>query len=121
MPQPQSQFAASRNVSIDYTVHGSGTPLILLHGGGPGANGLSNYSRNVAALAEHFTCWGLRTCQISGEALDGDHTGPLLITLGVKKGDLPPSEWLKFCFRLSHAELRPVSGPPCWSLSSASA
>lgn len=29
---------------------GSGTPLLLLHGGGPGASGLTNYSRNI----EHF-------------------------------------------------------------------
>jgi pimeloyl-ACP methyl ester carboxylesterase len=26
----------------------------MLHGGGPGASGLSNFSRNVAALAQHF-------------------------------------------------------------------
>ena len=33
---------------------GTGFPVILLHGGGPGAAGLSNYARNIAALAEHF-------------------------------------------------------------------
>ncbi|WIM87982.1 alpha/beta fold hydrolase [Candidatus Mycobacterium wuenschmannii] len=33
---------------------GSGTPLVMLHGGGPGASGVSNYSRNIDALAEHF-------------------------------------------------------------------
>lgn len=33
---------------------GSGYPLLLLHGGGPGASGLSNYSRNIAALARQF-------------------------------------------------------------------
>lgn len=33
---------------------GSGYPVILLHGGGPGASGLSNYSRNIDALARHF-------------------------------------------------------------------
>lgn len=33
---------------------GTGAPVLLLHGGGPGAAGLSNYSRNVEPLAERF-------------------------------------------------------------------
>lgn len=33
---------------------GSGYPVILLHGGGPGASGVSNYARNIPALATHF-------------------------------------------------------------------
>jgi 4,5:9,10-diseco-3-hydroxy-5,9,17-trioxoandrosta-1(10),2-diene-4-oate hydrolase len=33
---------------------GTGQPLVLLHGGGPGASGVSNYSRNIEPLARHF-------------------------------------------------------------------
>ena len=33
---------------------GRGAPVLMLHGGGPGASGLSNYSRNLDALARHF-------------------------------------------------------------------
>ncbi|MEV0464920.1 alpha/beta hydrolase [Nocardia tengchongensis] len=33
---------------------GSGPALVLLHGGGPGASGMSNYSRNVEVLAQRF-------------------------------------------------------------------
>ena len=33
---------------------GAGAPVVLLHGGGPGASGVSNYSRNIDALAEKF-------------------------------------------------------------------
>jgi 4,5:9,10-diseco-3-hydroxy-5,9,17-trioxoandrosta-1(10),2-diene-4-oate hydrolase len=40
--------------SIWVTQVGEGAPLLLLHGGGPGATGASNFIRNVPALAKHF-------------------------------------------------------------------
>lgn len=39
---------------IFFAAAGRGAPVFLLHGGGPGASGLSNFSRNIDALAEHF-------------------------------------------------------------------
>jgi 4,5:9,10-diseco-3-hydroxy-5,9,17-trioxoandrosta-1(10),2-diene-4-oate hydrolase len=33
---------------------GIGPAVVMLHGGGPGASGVSNYSRNIDALAQHF-------------------------------------------------------------------
>jgi 4,5:9,10-diseco-3-hydroxy-5,9,17-trioxoandrosta-1(10),2-diene-4-oate hydrolase len=33
---------------------GQGAPVLLLHGGGPGASGVSNYSRNIARLAREY-------------------------------------------------------------------
>lgn len=33
---------------------GSGAPVVLLHGGGPGASGVSNFSRNIDELAVRF-------------------------------------------------------------------
>jgi 4,5:9,10-diseco-3-hydroxy-5,9,17-trioxoandrosta-1(10),2-diene-4-oate hydrolase len=33
---------------------GSGPAVVMLHGGGPGASGVSNYSRNIDALAQHY-------------------------------------------------------------------
>lgn len=44
--------ANDRDIFVAET--GSGAPVVLLHGGGPGASGLSNFSRNIDALAEHF-------------------------------------------------------------------
>lgn len=33
---------------------GSGPVVLMLHGGGPGASGLSNYSKNIESLAQHY-------------------------------------------------------------------
>ena len=40
--------------TIFFTEQGSGEPVVLLHGGGAGASGASNYGRNIDALAERF-------------------------------------------------------------------
>lgn len=42
---------------IHYQVHGQGPDLVLLHGGGPGATGASNYSKNIEALAQRHRVW----------------------------------------------------------------
>lgn len=39
---------------IFVTEQGDGPALVMLHGGGPGASGLSNFSRNVDSLAQRF-------------------------------------------------------------------
>jgi len=41
-------------IELCYHDVGSGYPVIMLHGGGPGASGWSNYNRNVDALAAQF-------------------------------------------------------------------
>ena len=45
-----------RTVTVDgkqifFAEAGSGPAVVMLHGGGPGASGVSNYSRNIDALA----------------------------------------------------------------------
>ena len=54
MDTPESRFAEVDGARIHYHLMGSGEPLVLLHGGGPGASGWSNYSRNVEALGRGF-------------------------------------------------------------------
>ena len=40
--------------SIFFAERGNGPAIIMLHGGGPGASGVSNYSRNIDALARSY-------------------------------------------------------------------
>jgi|UPI0004103B1E pimeloyl-ACP methyl ester carboxylesterase len=56
-----SRFADLEDLRIHYHDTGARTaaaearpPLVLLHGGGPGASGWSNFSQNVAGLSQHF-------------------------------------------------------------------
>lgn len=39
---------------IFYAETGSGAAVVMLHGGGPGASGVSNFARNIDALARHY-------------------------------------------------------------------
>ncbi len=52
--QPTQRAIMVGERSIHLQEFGSGPAVLMLHGGGPGANGLSNYSRNIEALATHF-------------------------------------------------------------------
>jgi len=52
--QPTVRTVAVGDRQIHLTELGAGSAVLLLHGGGPGASGLSNYSRNVQALATRF-------------------------------------------------------------------
>ncbi|MGV9543080.1 alpha/beta fold hydrolase [Nocardia beijingensis] len=83
---------------IFYTEVGAGPAVVLLHGGGPGASGLSNYSRNIAELAKRFRVivpdlpgYGRSTKRIDHSDPFGDlaaAVGGLLDTLGVDRAHL---------------------------------
>lgn len=54
-----NELGTGRTVRVDdrdifFTEAGSGPVLVLLHGGGPGASGLSNYARNIEVLARRY-------------------------------------------------------------------
>lgn len=48
------KFAQAGDIKLHYNEAGSGEPVIMLHGGGPGASGWSNYQRNIAALSDSY-------------------------------------------------------------------
>ena len=49
-----SKFVQAGTVKLRYHEAGRGPTLIMIHGGGPGAGGWSNYRRNVDHFAERF-------------------------------------------------------------------
>ena len=51
---PSARTVALGNRQIHLHEFGAGPPVLMLHGGGPGASGLSNYARNIDALATRF-------------------------------------------------------------------
>lgn len=56
MTTVESEYTVRANgAEVFVTDTGGDAPaVVLLHGGGPGASGLSNYSRNTEALSRHF-------------------------------------------------------------------
>ncbi len=85
---------------IDTFVHeaGSGHPVVLIHGAGPGATGLSNWSRNIDHLARDFHVITVdlpgfgrsQKMQIPSAFFEfyGLHIGKLLDTMGIDKAHL---------------------------------
>ena len=49
-----SRYVQAGNIRIHYNEAGTGPVIIMLHGGGPGATGWSNFQRNIGPLSERF-------------------------------------------------------------------
>lgn len=87
-----SKRVRTKNWDIHYNEAGSGFPLVLVHGGGPGASGWSNYNPNIPYLSQYFRVlaidlpgWGLSQ-PVAYE--NRDNSGALaefLETLGIEK------------------------------------
>ena len=41
-------------MKLHFSEAGEGPAVVMLHGGGPGASGMSNFGRNLPVFAEHF-------------------------------------------------------------------
>ena len=55
----QSLFVNANGVKTRFIVAGQGRPVVLVHGGGPGASGEYGWWRNIPALAKHFQVFAL--------------------------------------------------------------
>ena len=49
-----SRFAQAGDLRVHFNEAGEGDALVMLHGGGPGATGWSNFKQNVPAFASRF-------------------------------------------------------------------
>lgn len=49
-----SKFIQAGQHRLHYHEAGDGPALLMIHGGGPGASGWSNYRRNIDAMSQHF-------------------------------------------------------------------
>jgi 2-hydroxy-6-oxo-6-(2'-aminophenyl)hexa-2,4-dienoate hydrolase len=54
MKEFESRFADAGGVRTHYLEAGSGPPVVLIHGGGAGADGYGNWMRTIPMLASHF-------------------------------------------------------------------
>jgi pimeloyl-ACP methyl ester carboxylesterase len=49
-----SKFVQTPKWKIHYNEAGQGHPVIMIHGGGPGATGWSNFNQNLIPLSEKY-------------------------------------------------------------------
>ena len=49
-----SRYVEAGGMKLHYNEAGSGEAVIMLHGGGPGAGGWSNFARNIGPFAERY-------------------------------------------------------------------
>lgn len=93
--QQGGHYAAVNGLKLYYEVHGSGSPLVLLHGGGSTIG--SNYGRILPALAKHRQVIAIelqahgRTADIDRPLTfeqDADDVAGLLQQLSIAKADI---------------------------------
>jgi 4,5:9,10-diseco-3-hydroxy-5,9,17-trioxoandrosta-1(10),2-diene-4-oate hydrolase len=92
---PAARMVQVGNRHIHLSEFGTGPAVLMLHGGGPGASGLSNYARNIDALARQFRVlvpdlpgYGRSTKSVNGEDPFGDLATAmlgLLDALGIER------------------------------------
>ncbi|MFD9330373.1 alpha/beta fold hydrolase [Streptomyces sp. NPDC060065] len=87
-----SRFVQTKKWRLHLNEAGEGHPLVLLHGGGPGASGWSNYSRNFAFFAERYRVlvvdmpgWGKSDTAVPGDRDHAEALGLLLDELEIDK------------------------------------
>jgi pimeloyl-ACP methyl ester carboxylesterase len=55
----RSAYVKANGIKTHYIHAGEGEPVVLVHGGGPGASGKHNWGQNIGALAKHFSVYAV--------------------------------------------------------------
>ena len=93
-----SKTARAGDLTLRYHEAGNGDAVIMLHGGGPGAGGWSNFARNIGPFCEHYRTilpdcpgFGKSDTIVSSEPRDlinARAVRDLMDTLGIEKTHL---------------------------------
>lgn len=59
VPSVRSLYETAYGVKTHYVTAGEGEPIVLVHGGGPGASGSTGWTNTIPALAKHFRVYAL--------------------------------------------------------------
>jgi pimeloyl-ACP methyl ester carboxylesterase len=59
VPQVRGRCETVYGVRTHYVCAGEGEPLVLIHGGGPGASGAAGFAKVIPALARHFRVYAI--------------------------------------------------------------
>jgi pimeloyl-ACP methyl ester carboxylesterase len=59
VPQVRGLRETVYGVKTHYVTAGEGEPLVMIHGGGPGASGASGWANTIPALAKHYRVYAL--------------------------------------------------------------
>lgn len=59
VPQVRALRETVYGVRTHYVHAGAGEPVVLIHGGGPGASGASGWAKTIPVLAEHFHVYAI--------------------------------------------------------------
>ncbi len=88
-----TRFVDTKDYRIQINEAGKGHPIFMIHGGGPGATGWSNYSPNMGPLSRKFRCilvtmpgWGESSPQTVKTGRDGvEALKQLADSMGIEK------------------------------------
>lgn len=93
-----SKYIQAGNIRLHYNEAGTGDAVIMLHGGGPGATGWSNFSRNIGPFSERYRTFlvdqpgfGKSDALVTTEARDLVHARAIkdmLDALGIEKAHM---------------------------------